>query len=149
MDVLLVYSGCSKSQISLEFHSISRDDGACRVSFFFLFFLNVRSRRRMRCFHTLSLCRSTQTNLNKDTHTRTHAGHTLAATHVKTQLAQIIKINTLEAWHYAKETSHLWKKSYKKLLNNLSLVHVFVILTITYILYADEGYTSVVNLWMT
>ena len=99
--------------------------------------------------YTHSLFRSTQTNLNKDTHTHTHADHTLAATHVKTQLAQIIKINTLEAWHYAKETSHLWKKSYKKLLNNLSLVHVFVILTITYILYADEGYTSVVNLWMT
>lgn len=38
MDVLLVYSGCSKSQISLEFHSISRDDGACRVFFFFFFF---------------------------------------------------------------------------------------------------------------
>lgn len=40
-----------------------------------------------------------------------------------------------------------WKKSYKKLLNNLSLLHIFFILTITYILYADdEGYTSVVNL---
>lgn len=64
---------------------------------------------------------------------------------------QIIKINTLEAWHYDKENSHcgffFWKKSYKKLLNNLSLRHIFFILTITYILYADdEGYTSVVNL---
>lgn len=45
-----------------------------------------------------------------------------------------------------KKTSHFRKKSYKKLLNNLSLLHVFVCLTITYILYADEGYTSVVNL---
>ncbi len=52
--------------------------------------------------------KSTQTNPNKDAHT--HTRHTLAAflnaTHLKTRLAQIIKINTLEAWHYAKETSH-------------------------------------------
>lgn len=116
---------------------------------FFVYFCNVLSRRRMQCFHTHSLNPRKLIQIK----TRTHTRHTLAAilnaTHLKTRLAQIIKINTLEAWHYAKETSHFWKKSYKKLLNNLSLLHVFVILTITYILYADEGYTSVVNLWMT
>lgn len=105
-----------------------------------------------------ALFRSTQTISNKETdphthaHTHTRLSHThkltafFDATHLKTQLAQIIKINTLEAWHYAKEKFTFGKKSYKKLLNNLSLLHVFVILTITYILYADEGYTSVVNL---
>lgn len=56
MDVLLVYSGCSKSQISLEFHSISRDDGACRVYFLFFIFSqrSVPSQDAM-FSHTLSL----------------------------------------------------------------------------------------------
>jgi len=64
-------------------------------------------------FFTLSLSlslvpRKLFPNEDTHTHTHTHARHTLAAflnaTHLKTQLAQIIKINTLEAWHYAKET---------------------------------------------
>lgn len=54
-------------------------------------------------FHTLSLDPRKLIQIKTLTHTR----HTFAATHLKTQLAQIIKINTLEAWHYAKETSHL------------------------------------------
>lgn len=45
---LLVYSGCSTN--SLEFHSLSRDDGACgNCIYFFLFVFFVLSHSRMQC----------------------------------------------------------------------------------------------------
>lgn len=59
---LLVYSGCKQVTNSLEFHSISRDDGACRVC--------------MYC--TGAGCYVfTHTHPNKDTHTHTLITHTL------------------------------------------------------------------------
>lgn len=68
----------------------------------------------MQCFHTLSLDTRKLVQIKTQTHTHSHTCRTftafLNATHLKTQLAQIIKINTLEAWHYAKETSHFLKE---------------------------------------
>lgn len=134
---LLVYSGCSKSQISLEFHSISRDDGACGV-------FNVLSRRRIQCFHTHSL--------EVEARTHTLVTHTLLFSMQliwKHKLAQIIKINTLEAWHYAKETSHFFERNLIKNYWIISVYATFSLSSLLLIYYADEGYTSVVNLWMT
>lgn len=98
---LLVYSGCSTN--SLEFHSLSRDDGACGNCIYFfvcLFFLycpiagcNVFS---LTLTHKHTRTYLIHANQSKGKHARTPSLR-------KTQLAQIIKINTLEAWHYAKE----------------------------------------------
>jgi len=71
---------------SLEFHSLE----PCRVPW-------------ARCVHTSDPNKDTHTH----THTHSHSAHTLAAfLKRKTRLAQIIKINTLEAaWHDVRGTS--------------------------------------------
>lgn len=98
---LLVYSGCSTN--SLEFHSLSQDDGACGNCIYFFvvfFFFFVLSHSRMQCLlshsHKHTRTYLIHANQSKGKHARTSSLR-------KTQLAQIIKINTLEAWHYAKE----------------------------------------------
>ena len=87
-------------------------------------------------FFRHALFRSTQTIPNEHSHTHSHShththtrlSHThkftafLDATHLKTQLAQIIKINTLEAWHYAKRKNSHFERN---LIKNYWIISVY------------------------